>query len=86
MDGKEEQPPSVESPKGVEANGLSAMDAISRETVDLVLLLLLTYCSPPLISDRSFLKPKWDNRLIAGAHPRGGGLRPSQVYQGGTNQ
>ncbi|XP_047089759.1 plasma membrane ATPase 1-like [Lolium rigidum] len=35
MDGKEEQPPSVESPKGVEANGLSAMDAISRETVDL---------------------------------------------------
>jgi hypothetical protein len=45
MDGKEEQPPSVESPKGVEANGLSAMDAISRETVDLVLL-LLTYCSP----------------------------------------
>jgi hypothetical protein len=47
MDGKEEQPPSVESPKGVEANGLSAMDAISRETVDLVLLLLLTYCSPP---------------------------------------
>uniref|UniRef100_A0ACD5TSA9 Uncharacterized protein n=1 Tax=Avena sativa TaxID=4498 RepID=A0ACD5TSA9_AVESA len=42
MDAKEEQPPSAEaeakaeSPKaGVEANGLSAMDAISRETVDL---------------------------------------------------
>jgi hypothetical protein len=48
MDAKDEQPPAAveaKEDKAVEANGLSAMDAISRETVDLVLMLLNFCCS-----------------------------------------
>ena len=93
MDAKEEQPPPVEAngeTPAVETNGLSAMDAISRETVDLVLL--FSYCSPSLVFETSLpslvIMDEFSNsnESIAGAHPRGGGLRASQMYQRGSNQ